>query len=362
MAGMKRFVTYIYLYEDGKKGGNAGFAKIEIRGEECRIEIHLRGTYMTHNTCKVYFFKEDAGDMLGFMIGDMKIVSGTGDFGTVIRAGQISGSSYGMNDMEGIVLLSEDSRILLSRWTEGPAIVVDMEHFRIWEPFAGKEKELGPGTGGIQDRSGLHAGNQTAGNMRIPEENVKTTKDVIPPGGGAQPKDVVSAPENSPKSGNISADEDVAATEIPMKNIFPKYDWEDIWEALQQNHRVLAPFENKEAICVRIELKDLRELPKRYWYLGNNSFLLHGFFNYRYLVVGKTEEERWFIGVPGIYQNQERVMASIFGFPEFIPEAPRNNPFDGEFPGMEGGNPAGERVLVEEPVNRFGYWFRYIEE
>lgn len=35
--------------------------------------------------------------------------------------------------------------------------------------------------------------------------------------------------------------------------------------------------EDKNVECVRIELKDLRELPRKYWYLGNNSFLLHGF-------------------------------------------------------------------------------------
>ena len=84
--------------------------------------------------------------------------------------------------------------------------------------------------------------------------------------------------------------------------------------------------------------KDIRELPKKYWYLGNNSFLLHGFFNYRYLVIGKIEEDtqnRWFLGVPGIYQNQERVMAIIFGFPEFMPE---------------------------QVENRFGCWYRFFEE
>lgn len=47
------------------------------------------------------------------------------------------------------------------------------------------------------------------------------------------------------------------------------------------------------------------------------------------------EESTWFIGVPGIYQAQERVMATIFGFPEFMPE----------------------------PVeNQFGYWYRIVEE
>ena len=75
---------------------------------------------------------------------------------------------------------------------------------------------------------------------------------------------------------------------------------------------------NKNISAVQLELSDIRELPKRYWYLGNNSFLLHGFFNYRHLLFGKLENGEWFIGVPGFYERQERVMASIFGFPGFI--------------------------------------------
>ena len=93
--------------------------------------------------------------------------------------------------------------------------------------------------------------------------------------------------------------------------------------------------EDKNVECVRIELKDLRELPRKYWYLGNNSFLLHGFFNYRYLVLGKLEEDKWFIGVPGIYQQQERVMAAIFGFPEF---------------------------MTTDHINQFGYWYHTLDE
>ena len=38
MAGMKRFIAYIYGYENAKKAGNTGFARIELRGEECRLE------------------------------------------------------------------------------------------------------------------------------------------------------------------------------------------------------------------------------------------------------------------------------------------------------------------------------------
>ena len=109
-------------------------------------------------------------------------------------------------------------------------------------------------------------------------------------------------------------------------------------EQFLKSHPASMPFSEKNITCIKIELKDIRELPRKYWYLGNNSFLLHGFFNYRYLVLGKIEEDnedKWFLGVPGIYQNQERVMAIIFGFPEFMPE---------------------------QVENRFGCWYRFIEE
>ena len=54
MAGIKRFITYIYAYENGTKGINAGFAKVEIRGNECRIEVHLRGTPIRMGMDQVY--------------------------------------------------------------------------------------------------------------------------------------------------------------------------------------------------------------------------------------------------------------------------------------------------------------------
>ena len=79
-----------------------------------------------------------------------------------------------------------------------------------------------------------------------------------------------------------------------------------------------------------MDIKAIRSLPKRNWYLGNNSFLVHGFFNYHYLILGREmdgDKERWYLGVPGFYQQQERVMATIFGFPEFFNSQNGAEPF-----------------------------------
>lgn len=363
MAGMKRFVTYIYAYEDMKKGNNSGFARIEIRGGDCRIEIHLRGVYARQSLCKVYLFRENEGNIEGFLIGDMKLFNGSGDVGLLIKAGGIGGSAFGIGDMEGIFLLSEDESIFMSRWKDGRELLVCKEKFQEWQPpvaigaagaqesepaisTAVEPQESEPTTSTVAKLQESEPATSTVAKLQESKPVISTAAELQE----SEPATTAAAEpqENEPvaPSQTITGEksETLQMTEIPVRNVFPGYDWQMVWETLKQSHPVFRPFEDVAAECIQIELKELRELPKRYWYLGNNSFLLHGFFNYRYLVVGQTGERRWFIGVPGIYQRQERVMAAIFGFPEFIAVKSK------------------ETCDKAEPVNRFGCWYRYMEE
>ena len=63
-------------------------------------------------------------------------------------------------------------------------------------------------------------------------------------------------------------------------------------------------------------------MPREVWIYGNNSFLLHGYYNYRYLILARLENPQGFhsylLGVPGHYFNNEKYMASMFGFPNFV--------------------------------------------
>lgn len=337
MAGMKRFVTYIYSYEDGIKGNNVGFAKIEIRGEECRIEIHLRGVYIGTADCSVYLFHREQGELEGIPLGKMKLARGMGDFGIRVRAGKVADSPYGISQLEGIFLLGEDGSIFMSRWTEGEPFAVAREYFREWnaqsaQPETAKEQE------DVQQKPVESA--VTAGETQEETQEEKPEPPVVD----------IPAQECGEEARTPIVATEVAAMKVPARNVFPDYHWPEIWERMQQKHETVQPFVNKEVSCIQIELKELRELPQRYWYLGNNSFLLHGYFNYQYLVLGREgtgANARWFLGIPGIYQRQERVMAAIFGFPEFLAVAAG----------------AGEEVDINaEPVNRFGCWLRYIEE
>lgn len=94
----------------------------------------------------------------------------------------------------------------------------------------------------------------------------------------------------------------------------------------------------------KIQRQDLSRLPRKEWRLANNSFLLHGFYNYHHLLYVEEDGDVW-IGVPGIYHEKEKAAATAFGFPDFRRLVDVN---------IE---------LQEEETNTyedFGYWCRQI--
>ena len=110
---------------------------------------------------------------------------------------------------------------------------------------------------------------------------------------------------------------------------------------------------NEVAMYEKIDLSQIRDLPSPNWHLGTNSFLLHGFWNYGYLVLKKEVEgdtETLSLGVPGIFEKPEAVMAVLFGFPRFEEIAQEQ----------------AEEKLVEkdaEPkVGTFGGWFAKLKK
>lgn len=74
-----------------------------------------------------------------------------------------------------------------------------------------------------------------------------------------------------------------------------------------------------EQIVRKIKRQELRILPRKYWNLSNNSFLMHGYYNYNHLLL--VEKDGYYlVGVPGIYSTREAHAASLFGFPRFTDE------------------------------------------
>lgn len=114
---------------------------------------------------------------------------------------------------------------------------------------------------------------------------------------------------------------------------------ESLWNRLRAAYPKVTAFECADGCEILvIKPQDIGLLPRENWVYGNNSFLLHGYYNYRYLILARlgkpSERGRYILGVPGHYGNNEKYMAAMFGFDRFV-RSTRQPPRD----------------------SRFGYWY-----
>lgn len=90
---------------------------------------------------------------------------------------------------------------------------------------------------------------------------------------------------------------------------------EDKWEQILDTYDNIHPY-GDERVYVQLEPRDFIILSGKYQHLVNNSFLLHGFYNYRHVILGK-EGEAYYLGVPGVFYEREKMVALMFGFEAF---------------------------------------------
>ena len=87
-------------------------------------------------------------------------------------------------------------------------------------------------------------------------------------------------------------------------------------EAPAQPDTLRSSAEPDQPSAKKIGRSDIARLPRKFWPLANNSFLLHGYHNYSHLMLIEEGGRAW-LGVPGIYSPQEARAADLFGFPRF---------------------------------------------
>ncbi len=143
-----------------------------------------------------------------------------------------------------------------------------------------------------------------------------------------------SNPEIRPELGNPDELERLRQNEVQ-----DEISHDIIWEKLKREHTRILAFDYEDGCeILTIKPQDIGLLPRDAWVYGNNSFLLHGYYNYRYLILAKLLNPdgmpRYLLGIPGHYFSNERYMASMFGFPNFV-------------------------LSKEQPMEdgRFGFWY-----
>lgn len=129
--------------------------------------------------------------------------------------------------------------------------------------------------------------------------------------------------------------------------------WKEELDEDMQAHHMEA---SSKVVYEKIDLSQIRDLPSPNWHFATNSFLVHGFWNYGYLVLKKEVEEnqeKLSLGVPGIFEKPEAVMAALFGFPAFAEIPPEVRLADGNSNQIQ----MEKEKNQEAKVGSFGCWF-----
>lgn len=308
MLDYQRFVSYLYRYEHGVKGDNIGYIRGETRKEQCRITVGVRDPRgIEISNYNVYLFRIlAAGKTKCIPVGTLQLRNGMGEFKYVSSSNNLFGSGLLLGDFDGIVLVYNQQFFYATKWTDE-----ELDWNWLFE-----EKEEASG------RS-LQTEERAASSEEADHEvsTVDAADHEVPNSDAADSETTVMRDEEN----------DVAATGLEndletntKQTDIPLEEQKSILEELLESHPSLPAFANQELFdCVRITPNEIGLMRMENWRLGSNSFLIHGYYCYQYLLLGKIRyqdgEQRYILGVPGIFNNKEQYIATIFGFEQFVP-------------------------------------------
>lgn len=319
-------IIYLGLYKDGDRLGSAGFLKVEKRDKDGNLSLvvknvphSINGKYPVRYYCGSDWKEEDGitvregggqwekqevdssleGVRLQIMLPGGYLVEGAGREAVrqepAPKAEKESGQS----------VRTEPERELREQPATGDPVVLMPERAADGESAVSLTERAAAETGATRWEQPV------AMESAAPQEPQKIERIVVQKQSGREKKTLM-------------------ADALVIEGLK-----EDKWEQILDTYDNIHPY-GDERVYVQLEPKDFIILSGKYQHLVNNSFLLHGFYNYRHVILGK-EGESYYLGVPGVFYEREKMVALMFGFEAFECES--------------GESKAGE----------FGYYLRKVE-
>lgn len=357
----QRLVSYIYSYPEGVKGRNVGFAKALVHQGQFKLNISLRGVKTdSPEMFGIYMMVADSGYRL-IKLGECLVKMGQMEYSGVFNPDNINDTGYSFRDIFGLAVAREDARYdcMMSMWKDEDvtpdmlvfsgmdakkqveAGIVIKERMRQSEEEE-KRQETAESSVVRQEMAGYNAAMRERGQSESGGQQPVQSESAMLAGKSemVQTKQIVEEEQQivQTKQAEVAAESVTMPENIKAAGAAAKIPAET--QHLQQKaHRANAtqtdPFEKLfvradyiDAFdddyfydCIEVSPEKLKCLNQNEIDIAGNSFLLHGYYNFRHILFGRVRDNldntKYFIGVPGMYCNRERYMASMFGFNNF---------------------------------------------
>lgn len=360
----ERKIKYLDYYEGGEKLRGGGFVKLEVKEDKFRLEISVKGLYPTDSFVRDVILRSGGTEAA---LGQITIRDGCGSFEYSCDVDKEMGNtriSYAAlreiripigGTRELICPLAEAARTYRE---QVPVSGVSASPVSM-EESAEKEKEAFEVSKNAiaEEEKSAEAAKEETEKAEAAEEAIEARKageKVQQPLQHPQQRENASAPQTLQSEVHLAS----AEPEIQQENR-PEGRWgsgqerklenksegksdstseskskgshttqkgktaprllEDKWQQLSAIYPHIQPFQD-ERDYLSINPSDFVLFPSKFYKAVNNSFLLHGYYNYNHLILARMEhrgEVIYYIGVPGNYYDREKQVAVMFGFESF---------------------------------------------
>ena len=284
-----RKIKYLELIEEGVAVQNAGFVKLEARDGEVTLRIKAEKLKHSDDGAAQIFLVSDEREAV---LGELHLEQGRGD---LVREG--------MKEEELAVRIAyEDLREIRIRLQSDRMLRCIIKEVREKMPVRLSESATSyvveaaqqEAIEDAQERVGLRSGIILD---TVEEEAVEQEEDFR----YEEPKVERGMVKEEPVS-------------IPTQALATTK-WQQLWD----NYPHVMPFDDHREY-LKLKPEDLVVLTRECYPLVNNSFLLHGYYNYKHLILTKETvrgQEQYYIGAPGNFYTKEKQVAILFGFESF---------------------------------------------
>lgn len=135
MSDYKRWVSYIYSYDENVKKNNSGYIRVETRGMITRLMVHINTSDTSDETGRLlaYVFVREDSVMKGVLLGSIDVDKNGAQGSFEINSYDIMGSGFKMTEAGGMVVINEvqakeSARALsfyASEWDDSPIDITD---------------------------------------------------------------------------------------------------------------------------------------------------------------------------------------------------------------------------------------------
>lgn len=304
----ERKIKYLDYLENGERVRGGGFLKLETGAEYFKMELTVKGVRGEKESVRDVIL---CGNGREAILGKIQLKEGQGEFRYTCRLdsetgdAEIGDTGITCENLVGIRIPLGEGRETACIWEKVRFSTEQAEKTVLEQKQPAEQRRFEEVSEKLFEKQ-----------RRLEEPSARQQEKQKQPEKHKQPEKPMDKPSvEQEQYERSSAARDTAVKELPEAAPLK----ENKWLQLCAIYPHINPFQDRREY-LSIGPEDFVLLSEDSYRAAGNSFMLHGYYNYRHLILAREErrgEIVYYVGVPGNYYDREKQVAVMFGFESF---------------------------------------------